>query len=230
MKMMFPTLMDCEAGLQTRIEQECQHKQPIDIKEVFACFANDVIGSCAFGLDCHTFKEENSPFRIYSKKCVEDSAIEMLKRIFACGFPNIATAQSVTLTPKDVESFFMKVVKDTVKYREEKDVQRKDFMQLLIDMKNNELAEDGRTLTIEEIAAQSVIFFIAGFETSSTTMSFALYELSKNQDIQQKVREEVKSVLAKYGGQITYEAIHDMKYMDLVLSGKCYGKNFCFRK
>ncbi|CAH1382250.1 unnamed protein product, partial [Tenebrio molitor] len=200
MKMMFPTLMDCEAGLQTRIEQECQHKQPIDIKEVFACFANDVIGSCAFGLDCHTFKEENSPFRIYSKKCVEDSAIEMLKRIFACGFPNIATAQSVTLTPKDVESFFMKVVKDTVKYREEKDVQRKDFMQLLIDMKNNELAEDGRTLTIEEIAAQSVIFFIAGFETSSTTMSFALYELSKNQDIQQKVREEVKSVLAKYGG------------------------------
>jgi cytochrome P450 family 6 len=129
-----------------------------------------------------------------------------------------------------VESFFMKVVKDTVKYREEKDVQRKDFMQLLIDLKNNKLAEedgykhDGRTLTVEEIAAQSVVFFVAGFETSSTTMSFALYELAKNQDIQEKVREEVKSVLAKYDGKITYEAIHDMKYMDLVLSGKYFGK------
>nr|AKZ17689.1 cytochrome P450 monooxygenase CYP6BK19 [Tenebrio molitor] len=224
MKMMFQTLVDCEAGLQARIEQECQQKEPIDIKEVLACFTTDVIGSCAFGLDCHTFKEENSPFRIYSKKVLNISAIEMLKRMVAFSFPDMATALSVTLTPKDVESFFMKVVKDTVKYREEKDVQRKDFMQLLIDLKNNKLAEedgykhDGRTLTVEEIAAQSVVFFVAGFETSSTTMSFALYELAKNQDIQEKVREEVKSVLAKYDGKITYEAIHDMKYMDLVLS------------
>jgi cytochrome P450 len=75
-----------------------------------------------------------------------------------------------------------------------------------------------------KIAVQSV--FVTGFEPSSTTMSFALYELAKNQDIQEKIREEVKSVLAKYDGKITYEAIHDMKDIDLVLSGKCYRKNF----
>jgi hypothetical protein len=73
---------------------------------------------------------------------------------------------------------------------------------------------------------ESLIKDLIGVKTSSTTMSFALYELAKNQDIPQKVREDVKSVLAKYDGQITYEAIRDMKYMDLVLSGKYNGRNF----
>jgi hypothetical protein len=73
---------------------------------------------------------------------------------------------------------------------------------------------------------ESLIKDLIGVKTSSTTMSFALYELAKDQDIPQKVREDVKSVLAKYDGQITYEAIRDMKYMDLVLSGKYNGRNF----
>jgi hypothetical protein len=73
---------------------------------------------------------------------------------------------------------------------------------------------------------ESLIKDLIGVKTSSTTMSSALYELAKNQDIPQKVREDVNSVLAKYDGQITYEAIRDMKYMDLVLSGKYNGRNF----
>jgi hypothetical protein len=73
---------------------------------------------------------------------------------------------------------------------------------------------------------ESLIKDLIGVKTSSTTRSFALYALAKDQDIPQKVREDVKSVLAKYDGQITYEAIRDMKYMDLVLSGKYNGRNF----
>jgi cytochrome P450 family 6 len=43
---------------------------------------------------------------------------------------------------------------------------------------------------------ESLIKDLIGVKTSSTTMSFALYELAKDQDIPQKVREDVKSVLA----------------------------------
>jgi cytochrome P450 family 6 len=94
----------------------------------------------------------------------------------------------------------------------------------LIDLKNNKLAEDegykhdGNTLSIDEIAAQCFVFFIAGFETSSTTMTFAMYELSKHQELQDKVRDEVNTVLAKHEGKITYEAIQEMKYMDQVIN------------
>ncbi|XP_023159272.1 probable cytochrome P450 6a14, partial [Ceratitis capitata] len=46
-------------------------------------------------------------------------------------------------------------------------------------------------LTLLQMAAQAFVFFAAGFHTSSTTMSFCLYELAMNQAIQDKLREEI---------------------------------------
>lgn len=69
------------------------------------------------------------------------------------------------------------------------------------------------------LTSQAFIFFLAGFETSSTTMSNAFYELALNQYIQDKLREEVREVYKK-DGELTYENIKSMKYMDKVVKGK----------
>jgi len=73
---------------------------------------------------------------------------------------------------------------------------------------------------MDELAAQVFIFFIAGFETSSTTMSFCLYELALNPDIQRRVQDEIDNVLQKQDGEITYEAIQQMEYLDKTVAGK----------
>ena len=225
MKSMFQTLVDCEVHLHKKIQTECQRKAAVDIKEVLGCFTTDIIGSCAFGLECNTFEDENSPFRIYGRKVFDRSTELQVKRTFVNTFPNLSHLFNIALVPRDIHNFFMKLVKDTVNYREKNKVNRKDFMQMLIDMKNNKLAEeegykhDGTTLSMDEIAAQSFVFFIAGFETSSTTMTFALYELAKHQDVQEKLRNEIRSVLAKHDGKITYDAIQEMKYMNQVIDG-----------
>ena len=72
---------------------------------------------------------------------------------------------------------------------------------------------------MDEMTAQVFVFFIAGFETSSTTMSFCLYELALNPDVQQRLRKEMDDVLEQHDGQITYEAIQEMEYLDRVISG-----------
>jgi cytochrome P450 family 6 len=77
-------------------------------------------------------------------------------------------------------------------------------------------------LSMNSLAAQAFVFFGAGFETSSTTMTFCMYELSLHQDIQERVREEIDVVLKKYDGKITYEAIQEMEYLDKVVAGKTY--------
>jgi len=64
------------------------------------------------------------------------------------------------------------------------------------------------------------VFYLAGFETSSTTMSFCLYELAKHQEIQDRVRQEIKEVMAKHDNKITYDSLSEMKYLESCIDGK----------
>jgi len=42
--------------------------------------------------------------------------------------------------------------------------------------------------------AQCVLFFLAGYDTSATTMSFAVYNLACNPETQEKLYEEAKTL------------------------------------
>lgn len=64
------------------------------------------------------------------------------------------------------------------------------------------------------------MFFLAGFETSSTTLSFCLHEMAVNQDIQKRVLDEINETVDKYGLPLSYEAISTMDYLDQCLKGK----------
>ncbi|KAJ1519793.1 hypothetical protein ONE63_005046 [Megalurothrips usitatus] len=45
-------------------------------------------------------------------------------------------------------------------------------------------------------------------------------ELAHNPDVQDKARAEVQRVLAKHGGQIPYEALQDLTYVEQVIDGE----------
>lgn len=69
------------------------------------------------------------------------------------------------------------------------------------------------------LTSQAFIFFLAGFETSSTTMSNALYELALHPLYQDKLRQEIREVLAK-DEKLTYENIKKLKYLDKIVKGE----------
>jgi Cytochrome P450 len=73
--------------------------------------------------------------------------------------------------------------------------------------------------TDEDVAAQAITFFGDGFETSSSALSFLLYSLATNPDVQERVREEVESVLKRHGNKLTFDSIQEMPYLDMVLAG-----------
>jgi cytochrome P450 family 6 len=79
----------------------------------------------------------------------------------------------------------------------------------------------------DDFVAQCYAFLLAGFETTSTTMTFALYELSLQPDVQHKLRAEINEVLAKHNQQMTYDGIQEMRYPDMVISGECFTHLIC---
>jgi len=68
--------------------------------------------------------------------------------------------------------------------------------------------------------AQALTFLLAGYDTSASTLSFALYELALHPEIQQNLRAEILQVFSKHGGKLTYDGIQDMSYLDRVVSGE----------
>lgn len=231
LKMMFQTLVDTADGLIELLESSRKQKD-IGIKEVLARYTTDVIGSCAFGLDCNSLNDPNSEFRKYGAKIFESTFIKNLKGMLSLSVPySVLKIFGFKSVEPDINDFFVGITENTVNYREQNNYYRKDFMHLLIQLKNRgKLSNDGKLqsdgndgnlkLNLKEMAAQSFLFFAAGFETTSTTMTFVLYELAHNQEIQQKVRDEISEVLSRHNGKITYDAIMEMKYMQQVLEGK----------
>lgn len=96
---------------------------------------------------------------------------------------------------------------------------------------------DENGFTTDELVAQCYVFFLAGFETSSTTVTFTLFELAQHPEIQEKVREELFTVLQKHNNELSYDALKDLVYMQQVIDGKqlliwfvskCYKILCCF--
>ncbi|KAK9884820.1 hypothetical protein WA026_009047 [Henosepilachna vigintioctopunctata] len=228
MKMMFDTLVDCTVGLFKVLDNELD--KAVDIKDVLGRFTTDIIGSCAFGIDCNSLENSDNEFKDKGKQLFRSSNFQSLKIAMSIVAPKLSRALKIKLISDDVNDFFMRVVEENVAYRETNNIFRKDFMHLLIQLKNrgqlveNEklsvenISEEENRITLQEIAAQAFIFFEAGFETSSTTMTFCLYELSKNKSIQEKLRGEIKKVLAKHDDKLTYEATMDMDYLERTIN------------
>jgi cytochrome P450 family 6 len=238
MKMMFQTLADCAVGLKDVMDESAKRHSAVDIKDILARFTTDVIGSVVFGLECNTLKEPDAVFRKYGRKFFEYTFSMRIKILKQLVLPRrVLRATKFKMTHSDVEKFFLKVVRDTVEYREKNNIFRKDFMHLLIQLKNrgsvtddDKVTDDNgkikeKALTLNELSAQAFVFFIGGFETSSTTMTFALYEIATNPDLQEKLRNEINSVLANHDGKLTYAAMMEMSYMENVLYGKLFSSN-----
>lgn len=73
--------------------------------------------------------------------------------------------------------------------------------------------------TESQIVANAFVLFLAGFETTSTTISFCLYELALKKHIQDRVREEITSKIAKHEGQINNDFLADLDYLEMVIAG-----------
>lgn len=67
------------------------------------------------------------------------------------------------------------------------------------------------------LAGHSLSLYLDGTETSATALSYALYELARNPECQERLNAEIMAKMAEHNGQLTFEAIQEMSYLEGVL-------------
>lgn len=257
MRMMYDLVRNCTDAFIKYVKDNLDKDNcyEMNVKDVFSKSTVDVISTCAFGLEVDSLHNPKNDIYINAKKSfnVEDSW-QQLKFAFITLAPGLAKFFNISLVPKKSSEFFEKIVGDTIKHRRGTNSFRPDVIQLLIQaidgslkhetdphLKENEagfaVVEEKvdttrptkQNWTDVEITAQCFLFFIAGFDTTSTTLTFATYELAIAPDIQEKVYEEVMSVKNQLNGKpVTYEMIHKMEYLDAFISEvlRCHPPGF----
>ncbi|XP_022230418.1 probable cytochrome P450 6a23 [Drosophila obscura] len=218
MKHMFPIVVQVGEEMNKIFSNRVGDGKVLEIVDLVARYTADVIGNCAFGLNCNSQQNPEADFVSFGKRAITEHRYWGLLDFLIFGFPKLSRSLRLKLNVQEVEDFYTKIVRDTIDYRLKTKEKRNDFMDSLIEMyKKDQEGNTDEGLTFNELLAQAFIFFVAGFETSSTTMGFALYELAQNQDTQNKLRKEINDVLAKHNNEFTYEGVKEMKFLEQVV-------------
>lgn len=249
MRQMFGLVSECANDLIQTLLRQSENGQNVnwEMKELFTRYANDVIASCAFGIKVNSLENANNEFYQIGRKSLDFSGVKaVLKFLLARLLPSIMKKLRIEIVDKKVIKFFRSMVITTMDVREQEKIHRPDMINILMQYRNGSagsstapvdekpatndgfatvqetLAARSSTKDVwseKELIAQCFLFYLAGFETSSTQLTFLAYELMVNQDIQERLYNEVIETDASLNGnQIDYDTLQKMKYMDQVVS------------
>ncbi|CAN0911227.1 Cytochrome P450 71D6 [Linum grandiflorum] len=94
-------------------------------------------------------------------------------------------------------------------------VQEEDLVDVLLNMQENH--ELGVPMTMDVIKAVTLELFLAGIETSSTTIEWTMSEMIRHPGVLNKVQEEVRQVFGK-NGDVKEDNLHQLKYLDTIIA------------
>ncbi|XP_034248148.1 cytochrome P450 6a2-like isoform X2 [Thrips palmi] len=219
MKRMLPLMREAADDLRDALAEGAARSEgsEVDMLLFLHRFSTDVIGSCAFGMRCNCLREENNKFLAMSRNLLRQTFGQLLRVMLNSFSPRLAALLPMRFLFPEEHQFFLTLMRDTVEFREKNKVQRHDFVDLMMQLRDAGLdhsdPDNHVELTTNMMAAQAFIFFVAGLDNVSNTLGYCLNRLSIDQALQDRVRAEVDDVLRRHGGDLSYEAL---KEMDLV--------------
>nr|XP_048289410.1 cytochrome P450 3A11-like isoform X2 [Myodes glareolus] len=221
LKEMFPIIEEYGDTLVTYLRREAEKGKPINMKKVFGAYSMDVITSVAFGVNVDSLNNPKDPFVEKAKDFLKiDFFHPFFFSILLCpSLIQIYEMLNVSMFPKKSIEFFKKFVERMKENRlASNQKHRVDVFQLMIDTQNNSKDnESHKALTDMEIVAQSIILIFASYETTSSTLAFALHSLATHPDIQKKLQEEIDMALPNKEPP-NYDKVMEIEYLDMVLN------------
>jgi len=179
-----------------RKAEELQHElkpfegQPIPIQEWMQRFTLDCLGITCFDVDFHYVQDKNALYAVLYHR--------IMKELLA-PHRNAAPFKIYDLLPlpsnrklaQDIAQF-NQLMNQVLEKKKNAHEARIDLCSQFIDASTNQGSEG---LSTEEVRANLVMFFLAGYDTTATSLSSVLYHLAANPQIQEKVHEEIENAV-----------------------------------
>lgn len=216
LKAMFNIMMTNCQNLVQMLEPAANEHDVVDIKELLLRMTTDIIGSASFGIDYNTLKNPETEFACMVRNIFNPPFWKLWLLALEEGFQNPGNILKLSHSDRVLEEYFTELVRKTIEYRDQNNVVREDFLNILMQMRET------IGMSLKEIVAESFLFFTAGFETSSSTISSCIHELAYNQDLQQEIRTEIQENLGTDSSKYSYDNINTLPALDKAIKGKLY--------
>ena len=213
LKSVTPLIVNVGDDLVQRLLKAEREGKPIDMWRTSGVFTMKVILATVFGVEIESKEQEDkltsaaaSFFRVNPAQLFLFKFMPWLAILIGYFFN---TKLSVAVR------YLHEVTKNVIQERRNNLKQgipcRKDILQIMIE------AGDNDKLTDEEIISQSLIFLIAGYETTANAVACVSYLIATNPDVQQKLINEIDANCPD-AMSIDYDVVQGLPYLDMVIS------------
>jgi len=183
----------------------------IDVKDYFIGFSVDVLCQVCYGIKINSIQNPNNEV-VTQIQSVFGHSIS-LKSIIVLAFPCLMKLFDLYLLNYKSLIYLQTLTKSIITERKSQPVksQRKDFVRLLMEASS----EDGESLSEAEIFDQIILFFVAGNDTSSSSLSHVVYCLAMYPAIQERLYKEIMEFQKSNKNYL--EEMNSLKYLDVVV-------------
>ncbi|KAG6453022.1 cytochrome P450 6B5 [Manduca sexta] len=205
------------------VESVCLKNPEQEVMSLFLKYTTASIMASAFGVNVDTHQDNSNLFEKI------DNAIFTLNYTNEMDllFPGILKKTNLSIFNEIVQRFCYEVV-ETVKLQKKDSSAVNDAMDILLALQQQGEAKSMRRqdnekeaslkLTDHVLAGQAFVFFAAGYGNNTIVLSNAMYHLAKDSEIQDKLITEIDEVLEKHHGDVTYESIKEMVYLEQIFN------------
>ncbi|XP_050295639.1 probable cytochrome P450 28d1 [Anthonomus grandis grandis] len=211
MKNMFSTIEVINKNFVKYIENHpTANTDGIETRALTKRLTLDNVAKAAFGIDGKSFESYNdiSEFNKLVNKFMNPGTLGSIIFYLAQIFPWIFKIKCIKFVSQEVEKRLTEIISEVVAYRRKNNHKAHDYLQFLIDLSKEKNFGD------VEITSHASTLFIDGYETSSLVLSFLLLNLARFPNYQEKIRKDIKKYEKENNGELTYEAIHEMPWLD----------------